>query len=86
MVLKENGHAVDITTVKNVQLPAGHAVLIVYNSNSAPNAVTGKQLRLENNRYLFYRAGKIAALDLSAPAGADNVDQWKQIAESFRWH
>jgi hypothetical protein len=61
-------------------------VLIVYTSNSDPNAVTDKQIRLENNRYLFYRAGHEAALTLSAPAGADNVDQWQLMANSFRWN
>jgi hypothetical protein len=41
---------------------------------------------LENNRYLFYRAGHEAALTLSAPAGADNADQWQVMAKSFRWN
>jgi hypothetical protein len=42
-------------------------------------------VRLENNRYLFFKNGKIAALTLSAPIGADNVDQWARIAKSFKW-
>jgi hypothetical protein len=71
--------------VQSVQLPIGPAVLITYTSNSDPNSVTGKQVRLENNRYLFFKNGKLATLTLSAPAGADNVDQWARIAHSFRW-
>ena len=80
------GRAVKIATIKNVQLPAGPAVLIVYESNSEPNRVTNKRLRLESNRYLLYRNGQLATLDMAAPLGADNVDQWKLIARSFRWN
>ena len=84
--LVKSGRAVRISAIRQVTLPAGPAVLIVYTSNSDPNAVTDKQIRLENNRYLFYRAGHEAALTLSAPAGADNVDQWQLMANSFRWN
>ena len=85
VILAKSGRAVRISAVRQVSLPAGPAVLIVYTSNSEPNAVTDKQIRLENNRYLFYREGREAALSLSAPAGADNADQWQLMANSFRW-
>jgi hypothetical protein len=84
--LVKNGRAVKIGTVRNVTLRSGPALLIAYTSNSAPNSVTNKQLRLEHNRYLIYRGGKLATLDLSAPLGADNVDQWKLMSNSFQWH
>lgn len=84
--LVKTGRAVKIVSVKPVKLSAGSVVLIAYTSNSEPNAVTNKQIRLENNRYLFFKAGRLVALDLSAPVGADNVDQWKLMAESFRWN
>ncbi len=83
--LVKAGRAVKIVAVKNVKLRSGPAILIVYSSNSEPNPVTNKQLRLENNRYLIYRGGKLASIDLSAPLGADNVDQWKLISNSFQW-
>ena len=83
--LQGSDRAVEIVAIKSVRLPAGEAVLVSYKSNSEPNAVTGKQVRLEHDRYLLYKAGQLAALDLSAPAGADNADQWKLMAESFRW-
>ena len=79
------GRAVKIVAVKNVKLQSGSAILMVYSSNSEPNPVTNKQLRLENDRYLIYRRGKLASINLSAPLGADNVDQWKLISNSFRW-
>lgn len=83
--LVKNGRAVKVTAIRSVSLPAGPAVLVVYESNSEPNQVTNKQLRLENNRYLLFKNGKLATLDLAAPLGADNVDQWKVMADSFRW-
>ena len=85
VTLEQTGRAVRDLKVQSVQLPIGPAVLITYTSNSDPNSVTGKQVRLENNRYLFFKNGKLATLTLSAPAGADNVDQWARIARSFRW-
>jgi hypothetical protein len=83
--LQQTGRAVRDVQVKDAHLASGMAVLMTYTSNSDPNAVTGKQVRLENNRYLFYKNGKLAILTLSAPVGADNVDQWARIANSFKW-
>ena len=83
--LEQSGRAVVIGTVKSVQLPAGSAVLVTYAANSAPNTVTGKQIRLEHERYLLAHGGKVVALDFSAPAGADNADQWRLMSRSFAW-
>ncbi|WP_051710505.1 hypothetical protein [Andreprevotia chitinilytica] len=83
--LAKTGRAVKITAIKSVKRQAGTAILIAYTSNSAPNPVTSKQLRLEHHRYLFYHGGKVATLDMSAPLGADNADQWLLMANAFRW-
>lgn len=83
--LVKAGRAVKIRAIRKVMLRSGPALLIDYTSNSEPNPVTNKQLRLESNRYLIYRGGKLATLDLSAPLGADNVDQWKLMSNSFQW-
>lgn len=83
--LKKSGRAVKVVNVKDIQLPGGLAVLINYTSNSNPDSVTGKQIRLENSNYLFFKQGKLATLRLWAPQGADNVDQWQLISRSFRW-
>jgi hypothetical protein len=79
------GRAVKILKVKQIKLKGSPAVLVSYTSNSEPNPVTNKQIRLERDCYLFYRDGKLAALDMAAPQGADNVDDWMLIANSFRW-
>ncbi|WP_088188480.1 PsbP-related protein [Desulfosporosinus sp. FKA] len=83
--LQKTGRAVSIKSVKQVHLSSGTAILMTYDSNSDPDPVTGKQVRLENNRYLFYKNGKLAALTLWAPQGADNVDQWNRMSASFTW-
>ena len=83
--LVSGGHAVEVTSVKSVKLKSGSAIVIAYAANSDPNPVTNKQIRLEGNRYLFYKNGELATLDLTAPLGADNVDQWLLMANSFRW-
>jgi hypothetical protein len=77
--------AVKVTGVSDVNVTGGKAVLVRYQSNSDPNAVTNKQVRLENVTYIFFRNGKEAMLTMWAPLGADNVDQWNLMANSFRW-
>lgn len=83
--LQNNGHAVQDVQIKSVQLKNASAILITFTSNSDPNAVTGKQIRQLNNQYLFFKNGKLATLTLWAPLGADNVDQWARMSNSFRW-
>ena len=71
--------------VESVNLPSGLAVLVRYRENSAPDSVSGKKVRLETDRYEYFKDGKLAVLSLSAPAGSDNVDVWRQISRSFTW-
>jgi hypothetical protein len=86
MDLEKRGRAAKVSMIKDVKLPSGPAVQIIYTSNSDLNTVTNKQIRLENERYLIAHDGKLATLTMSAPAGADNADQWKLMADSFRWN
>jgi hypothetical protein len=79
------GHAVTITDVSEAQLPAGKAIVVKYTSNSDPNPVTTTRVRLEDVTYIFFKNGKEAMLTVWAPQGADNVDQWNRISQSFRW-
>lgn len=84
-LIQAQGRAVSITGVSEANLPGGKAVVIKYMSNSEPNSVTNKRVRLENVAYIFHRNGKEATLTVWAPQGADNVDQWNRMANSFRW-
>ncbi|HEV7188220.1 MAG TPA: hypothetical protein VGN28_10045 [Blastococcus sp.] len=71
--------------VKMVTTASGPAVRITYAATSPPNAVTGTTVALAVERYDFARGGHEVALTLSGAKGADNVDPWKKISDSFRW-
>ncbi|MFJ6570215.1 hypothetical protein ACIQNU_22615 [Streptomyces sp. NPDC091292] len=75
-----------LVKVAEVQRSSGRAVLAEYRADSPPDQVTGKSLPLDVQRYVFYRAGKGAAvLTLSGAVGADNVDPWRIVTDSFQW-
>lgn len=74
-----------IAKVEQVLIHGRKALVAYYYSESAPDPVTNKSLKLENEAYFFFNSGKLAALRLWAPAGADNVDQWRRISRSFEW-
>jgi hypothetical protein len=74
-----------LTKVSTAALPGGPAVLVTFQENSAPNAVTGKQYRLDVLRFELFKSGEEAVITLSSPVGADNVDPWRTVSESFRW-
>jgi hypothetical protein len=61
------------------------AVKVVYSTESAPSAVTGKRVQLVVDRYYLRRGGRLAVVDLGTPQGVDNVDAYRLIIESFRW-
>jgi hypothetical protein len=74
-----------LRSVRVVTLHGGKAVEIVYQVNSAPNAVTGRQYRLVIERFEFFKNGRTAVLSLSSAVGSDNVDPWRIVSQSFRW-
>ena len=84
--LEQTGRAVKVTKIEEVPMKSGKVIKIAYDSNSEPNDVTNKQVREENERFYFVKNGKLVVLQLSAPKGADNVDQWKLISTSFKWN
>lgn len=60
-------------------------VKVTYATESAPNPVTGKRVKLVVDRYYVPGAGKHAVIDLGTPQGVDNVDAYRLMIESFRW-
>jgi hypothetical protein len=74
-----------LTGVGTVTRSAGPAVLIRYSAFSQPDPVTGKVYKDAVERYEFYRNGTEAVVTLAGPAGADNVDPWRTVTNSFRW-
>jgi hypothetical protein len=83
--LRSSVPAFQLRSVSQVNLPGGHAVLIVFRRNSDPDPVTGRQYRDEVNEYLFWHAGRVLRLDLFGPVGADNVDAYRTMSTSTRF-
>ena len=70
---------------QRLKISGASAFKVVYTTQSAPNAVTGKRVTLTVDRYYLSRAGKEAIVDLGTPVGVDNVDAYRLMIESFRW-
>ncbi len=83
--LKREGRAVVVKSIADSRRKYSSAIRLRFESNSEPNPVTSKQVRQENEVYIYYHNGKVAELRLWAPLGADNIDQWDRISNSFRW-
>lgn len=81
--LAKSEPAFEFRSISAVKLPAGPAVLLKYRINSAPNSVTGKQYRLDVERYILWRSGMRYDLILLSPVGADNVDPWRIVSRSL---
>jgi hypothetical protein len=74
-----------LVKIDTVTRSAGKAVRIVYQAESAPNAVTGKTRPNTFEEYLFFHNGRLVILTLSGPTTADNVDPWKLVSGSLRY-
>jgi len=61
------------------------AFKVVYSTESSPNAVTGKRVKLVVDRYYLSKGRRRAVVDLGTPEGVDNVDAYRLMIESFRW-
>jgi hypothetical protein len=83
--LQASEAAFEFVSVRAVTLPAGPAVLTVYRVNGAPAPVTGKQYRLDVERYTVFRNGRRVDLLLLSPVGSDNVDPWRIVSQSLTW-
>src|SRR6476646_3364055 len=82
--IQDSAHGFSLTGISTVNRPAGTVVLIRYSADSQPDPVTGKVFRDAVERYEFYRNGTEAVVILAGPAGADNVDPWRTVTDSFR--
>jgi hypothetical protein len=61
------------------------AIKVTYTTRGAKSPVTGQRNKVSVDRYVFFKGGKVATVDLSNPVGVDNVDAYRMISESFRW-
>ncbi|HKW44130.1 MAG TPA: hypothetical protein VJN22_00650 [Candidatus Eremiobacteraceae bacterium] len=83
--IEASGRAGSGFKTQAASLPAGPAVEVTFASNSDPDQVTGKRVRLENDVVILRLGVRHATVRLWAPLGADNVDQWNSIKRSFRF-
>jgi len=71
--------------VSTVDRTAGQAILATYRVDAEPDPVTGKTINDDVEQYVFWRNGVQVDIRLAGPHGADNVDPWRTITDSFRW-
>ncbi len=81
--LQRSQPAFELKTVEAVSLPAGRGVRVTYRRNSAPDPVTGRQVRDEVESYLIASGTRHVRLDLFGPVGANNVDAYRTISTSL---
>ncbi|MCU1452314.1 MAG: hypothetical protein JWN46_460 [Acidimicrobiales bacterium] len=72
-------------TTRSITRPAGRVIESTYSGVSAPDPVTGKARQQSIERYVYWRAGREVVLTLTSPTGADNVDPWRKVTDSFGW-
>ena len=85
--LKRSSSTLTFTAPHTFALPASaHSVKAVYTTESAPNPVTGKRVKLIVDRYVLQgRGGRVATVDLGTPVGVDNVDAYRMMIQSYTW-
>jgi len=72
-------------SVTQVRRAGGSVVLVTCRADAPADPVTGKVVHDAVERYEFWRGGTEAILILAGPVGADNVDPWRIVSDSFRW-
>ena len=83
--LKASTPSVKVSSAQTLTIGGEPVVKATYSSESKPNPVTGKRVRLVVDRYAYYKAGRVALVDLGTAAGVDNVDAYRMISRSFKW-
>jgi hypothetical protein len=71
--------------VTSLVRPAGRVVLVRYEARSPRDAVTGRTIVNDVERYEYWKSGRLAIVTLQAPHGSDNVDAWRTVTTSFHW-
>ena len=87
IAVKSSSPTLTFTAPQKFALPASSgAVKAVYTTESAPNPVTGKRVKLVVDRYVLPGTGsRVATVDLGTPVGVDNVDAYRMMIHSFTW-
>jgi hypothetical protein len=83
--LKKSNPTLSFQAPQAVTVGSSAAVKAVYTTQSAPDPVTGKRVKLTVDRYELARGGRVATVDLGTPIGVDNVDAYRMMIQSFKW-
>jgi hypothetical protein len=83
--LRSAARGFKLRKISIVQRKSGPAVSVAYRATSAPDPVTGKRIKQDVLVYEFWKAGTLVTITLSSPHGADNVDPWRKVTDSFAW-
>jgi hypothetical protein len=83
--LRSSNPTVSFQAPQLVHLGSSTAVKAIYSTESAPNAVTGKRVKLVVDRYELTHGGKVATVDLGTPVGVDNKDAYRMMIQSLHW-
>jgi hypothetical protein len=83
--LKGSNPTLSFKAPQTVSVGSSSAVKAVYTTQSAPDPVTGKRVKLTVDRYELARAGRVATVDLGTPLGVDNIDAYRKMIQSFTW-
>jgi hypothetical protein len=81
---KTAGHFV-AGPANSVTRKGGSGVMASYRADAAADPVTGKVVNDDIQRYEFWKNGTLVTLTLAGPHGADNVDPWRIVTDSFAW-
>jgi hypothetical protein len=71
-----------VETVTRAREQVPHATYLL---DSEPNSVTGKVISDDVEQFAYFRDGTEVDLTLTGPHGADNVDPWMLVSDSFSW-
>jgi hypothetical protein len=83
--LKASTPSVRVASAQSMTIGGRQVPKVTYTSESPPNPVTGRRVKLIVDRYVYFKNGQVAVLDLGTAVGVDNVDAYRMISRSFKW-
>jgi hypothetical protein len=83
--LKKSNPTLTFQPPRTLKMGSNSVVKAVYTTESAPDPVTGKRVKLIVDRYELARGHHVATVDLGTPVGVDNVDAYRMMIASFQW-
>jgi hypothetical protein len=72
-------------TPQSTSAGPNQVIKVTYTTQGPKSPVTGQRPKITVDRYVYFKGGKVATVDLATPVGVDNVDAYRMISESFRW-